>query len=144
MLLLVDVSASGAFGSAGQSKMDLVIEVAAMLMFSALKNNDKAGLITFGESIVDFFPPRKGKANVLKLIRQLIAVEPAARETDLAAALDFLNRVQKRRAVVFLLSDFLAPSVRHALSVANKRHDLIAVTVADPRNRPCPTRASSP
>jgi len=138
VLLLVDVSASGVFGSGDRSKMDLMIEVAAMLMFSALKNNDKVGLITFGDDIVDFFPPRKGKANVLKLVRQLIAVEPASRATDLTAALDYLNRVQKRRSVVFLTSDFLVPSARHSLSVANKRHDLIAVTVTDPREQTLP------
>jgi len=138
VMLLVDVSASGLFGSGRQSKLDLVVEVAALLMFSALKNNDKVGLITFGEDVVDYFPPRKGKANVLRLIRQLIAIEPVRGETRLDAALDYLNRVQKRRAVVFLLSDFLAPAARHALTVANRRHDLIAVTVADPREQEFP------
>ncbi len=82
MLLLVDVSASGIFGSAQQSKMDLTVEVAAMLMFSALKNNDKVGLITFCDKVIDYFPPRKGKANLLKLIRHLISAEPVPRETE--------------------------------------------------------------
>ena len=118
---------------AGQSKLDLVVEVAAMLMFSALKNNDKVGLITFCDRVLDYFPPRKGKANVLKLIRQLVAAEPIARRTNMAAALDFLNRVQKRRVVVFLFSDFMAGPARHAMAVANQRHDLVAVTVTDPR-----------
>jgi uncharacterized protein (DUF58 family) len=138
VLMLVDVSASGIFGSGGQSKMDLMVEVAAMLMFSALKNNDKVGLITFCDKVIDYFPPRKGKANVLKLIRQLVSAVPVPRDTNLATALDYLNRVQKRRGVVFLMSDFLAPSARHSMTVANKRHDLIAVTVTDPREQALP------
>ena len=110
VMLLADVSASGAFGSARQSKLDLLVEMAALLMFSALKNNDKVGLITFCHEVLDYFPPRKGKANVLRLIRQLVSVEPVARETNFQAPLDFLNQVQRRRAVVFLLSDFLVPA----------------------------------
>jgi uncharacterized protein (DUF58 family) len=135
VLLLVDVSASGLFGSRRQSKMELTVEVAATLMFSALKNNDKVGLATFCDRVIDYFPPRKGKSNLLKLIRHLISAEPVHRETDLAAALDYLNRVQKRRAVAFVLSDFLAPPAGHSMTVANKRHDLIAVTVCDPREQ---------
>jgi len=138
VLFLVDVSASGAFGSAGRSKLELVVEVAALLMFSALKNNDKVGLLTFCDAVVDYFPPRKGKANVLHLIRELVSVEAVARQTDLAAALEFLSRVEKRRAVVFLISDFLAPQARKAMAVCNKRHDLIAITVADPREHVLP------
>ncbi|MBN1394692.1 MAG: DUF58 domain-containing protein [Pirellulales bacterium] len=138
VMLLVDVSASGAFGSTERSKLDLVIEMAAMLMFSALKNNDKIGLLTFCDEVVDYLPPRKGKANVLRLIRQLVAAEPIARATDLSAPLDYLNRVQKRRAVVFLISDFQAPEARHAMAAANRRHDLVAVTIADPREQVLP------
>jgi uncharacterized protein (DUF58 family) len=138
VLLLVDVSASGVFGSGQQSKMDLTVEVAAMLMFSALKNNDKVGLITFCDKVIDYFPPRKGKSNLLKLIRYLISTQPVERDTNLAVALDYLNRVQKRRAVVFLMSDFLAPSARHTMTVANRRHDLIAVSVTDPRELSLP------
>ncbi len=107
-------------------------------MFSALKNNDKVGLITFCDAVLDYFPPRKGKGNVLKLIRQLVSAAPVPRNTSLESALDFLNRVQKRRAVVFLLSDFLASAARHSLSVANRRHDLVAVTVDDPRELDLP------
>ncbi len=133
VIFLVDISASGAFGSGERSKLDMVVEVAAMLMFSALKNNDKVGLITFCDDVIDYFPPRKGKVNVLHLIRQLVAVEPVPRETDLNSALEFLSKVQKRRAVAFMISDFLAPPARHAMAVCSKRHDLIAMTVADPR-----------
>jgi len=138
VLFLVDVSASGAFGSGSRSKLDMMIEVAAMLMFSALKNNDKVGLLTFCDDVVDYFPPRKGKANVLRLIRQLVAAEPVARETNLESALEFLNRVHKRRAVVFLMSDFLGNPPQRAFSVANRRHDLIAMTASDPRERELP------
>jgi uncharacterized protein (DUF58 family) len=138
VMLLVDVSASGAFGSGNQSKLELVVEVAAMVMFSALKNNDKVGLITFCDTVIDYFPPRKGKGNVLKLIRQLVSASPVPRNTNLESALDYLNRVQKRRAVVFLLSDFLAPPARRSLAVANRRHDLVAVTVDDPREMTLP------
>jgi uncharacterized protein (DUF58 family) len=116
----------------------MVVEVAALLMFSALKNNDKVGLLTFCDGVVDYFPPRKGKANVLHLIRELVAIEPVARETDLSAALVFLNRVQKRRAVTFLISDFFAPPASQAMAAASRRHDLVAVTVTDPRERELP------
>lgn len=138
VLFVVDVSASGAFGSTQQSKLDLVVEIAALLMFSALKNNDRVGLITFCHDVIEYLPPRKGKSHVLHLIRQLVATRPMARETNLEAALDFLNRVQKRRAVVFLVSDFLGPTSRHALTVSNSRHDLTAVTVSDPREHTLP------
>ena len=138
VVFVVDVSASGAFGSVDRSKLDTAVEVAASLMFSALKNNDKVGLITFCDDVIDYLPPRKGKANVLHLIRQLVAVEPVAKKTNLEAALDYLNRVQKRRAVVFLLSDFMAPAARKAMAVSNRRHDLIGVTLSDPREQVLP------
>ncbi len=138
VMFLVDVSASGVFGSTQQSKLDLVVEVAAMLMFSALKNNDKVGLILFCDEVLEYLPPRKGKSHVLHMIRQLVDVHPVARDTNLREALDYLNRVQKRRAVVFLISDFLGPSARHALAITNKRHDLTAITVSDPREHALP------
>jgi len=105
ILFLVDVSTSGIFGSQ-RSKIDTAIETAATLMFSALKNNDKVGLITFADKVLHFYRPRKGKANVLHLLRELIAVEPAGNQTDLLSALEYVNRTQKRRSVVFVLSDF--------------------------------------
>ena len=138
VLFAVDASASGAFGSGERSKLEMVVEVAALLMFSALKNNDKVGLVTFCDSVLGYYPPRKGKGNVLHLIRELLAVEPVARPTSLSAALEFLSRVLKRRAVVFLISDFFAPQTQEALALCNSRHDLIAVTVTDPRERVLP------
>jgi len=138
VLFLVDVSASGAFGSGRRSKLDVAVEVAALLMYSALRNNDKVGLLTFCDEVLGYFPPRKGKSNVLHLIRELVAVEPIPRTTNLAVALEFISRVQKRRAVTFLISDFLAPSPRRALAVAGRRHDLVAVAVSDPREQEMP------
>ena len=146
ILLTVDVSTSGLFGSGEGPRLDLLVEVAALLMFSALKNNDKVGLITFCDEVIEYLPPRKGKANVLHLIRQLVAAEPVARETNLEAALEFVSKVQKRRSVAFLMSDFLAPEARHAMAVCNKRHDLIAITVTDPREpsgNPCRSALST-
>lgn len=138
VMFLVDVSASGAFGSTSRSKLELVIEVAALLMFSALKNNDKVGLIRFCDDVVAFDPPRKGKANVLRLIRELVSTEPVHRETNINKALDFVNQVQKRRGVVFLISDFLGPKDKTTLAVTNRRHDLVAITVGDPRESAIP------
>jgi len=138
VLFLVDVSASGVFGSTERSKLDLMVEVAALLMFSALKNNDKVGLLTFCDDVLDYYPPRKGKSHVLHLIRELVGQRPVARETHLQAALDFLNHVQKRRAVVFLVSDFIGPSARRALAVTKSRHDVTAISVADPREQALP------
>ncbi|MEO8496615.1 MAG: DUF58 domain-containing protein, partial [Planctomycetota bacterium] len=138
VLFVVDISASGIFGSTDHSKLDLVIEIAAMLMFSALKNNDKVGLITFCDDVVEFIPPRKGKGHVLRMIRQLVDVHPVPRETNIDAALEFLNRVQKRRAVVFLISDFLGQLPRKTLAISNRRHDLTAITVSDQHEQALP------
>ena len=143
VLFLVDVSASGAFGSTQQSKLELAVEIAALLMFSALKNNDKVGLIQFCDDVLDYLPPRKGKSHVLHIIRKLVGAQPVARDTNLDKALDFLNRVQKRRAVVFLMSDFLGPS-----AVMRWPSRIVATTSRrspsrTPANSRCPTSASS-
>lgn len=152
VLFLVDISASGIFGSRDRSKLDTAIELSAMLMFSALKNNDKVGLLTFCDEIVNYYTPRKGKSNVLHLIRELVAVQPKRRKTNLASALEYLSRVQKRRSVVFLISDFLdgdkksldhnhngkRSALQKALAVANRRHDVVAVNVSDPREHELP------
>ena len=138
VLFLVDISASGVFGSGEQSKLELVVEIAALLMFSALRNNDKVGLILFCDQVQAFFPPRKGKANVLRLIREMVAARPVSRETRLDAALNFLNQVQKRRAVVFVVSDFLETQADRNLAVSRRRHDLVAITVSDPREQALP------
>jgi uncharacterized protein (DUF58 family) len=133
VLIALDISASGSFGSQRLSKMETAAEIAAVLMFSALKNNDKVGLVLFANGIVRYVPPRKGRSAVLRLIREILAAEPVKAETDIAAALDFIGRVQRRQAVVFLISDFLGPDCSRSLSIANRRHDVIGVTLSDPR-----------
>lgn len=138
ILFLVDISASGVFGSGNQSKLDVMIELAALLMFSALKNNDKVGLHLFADDVIACYPPRKSRGHVLRLLREMIAAEPVARETRLDTALEYLNRVQKRRAVVFLISDFQTDASRKALAMATGRHDLVAMTVTDPREHELP------
>ncbi|MFY9255885.1 MAG: DUF58 domain-containing protein [Fuerstiella sp.] len=138
VLFLVDVSASGSFGSGSQSKLEVMIEMTALLMFSALKNNDKVGLLLFANNVEAYYPPRKGKGNVLRLIREMLAAEPVRDETDLEAALQYLNKVYKRRAVVFLISDFQNEASRKALAISNGRHDLVAITVSDPREEQLP------
>ncbi len=138
ILFMVDVSASGAFGSGSQSKLEVMIEMTALLMFSALKNNDKVGLMLFASDVHSYYPPRKGKGNVLRLIREMLAVEPVCSETNMESALLYLNKVQKRRAVVFLISDFQNEASRNALAMANGRHDIVAITVSDPREESLP------
>jgi uncharacterized protein (DUF58 family) len=138
VMLVVDVSASGAFGSQRLSKMDTAIEVAAVLMFTALKNNDKVGLMFFADDVIKYIPPRKGRGNVLRLIRELLATEPVKAPTDITKALEFLGRVQRRKCVLFLMSDFLGPDCSRALAIANQRHDCVAVTLVDPRESTLP------
>ncbi len=138
ILLAVDISASGAFGSQRLSKMETAVEVAAVLMFTSLKNNDKVGLLFFADDVVKYIPPRKGRGNVLRLIRELLAAEPIKAETDITKALEYISRVQRRRCVVFVMSDFLGPDCSKALAVANQRHDCIAVTLQDPRESVLP------
>jgi len=139
ILLAVDISASGAFGSQKISKMETAVEVAAVLMFTSLKNNDKVGLLFFADDVVKYIPPRKGRGNVLRLIREMLATEPIKSETNIAKALEYIGRVQRRRAVVFVLSDFIGPDCSRALAVANQRHDCVAVTLEDPRERELPS-----
>lgn len=138
VMLVVDVSASGEFGSQRLSKMDTAIEVAAVLMFTALKNNDKVGLMFFADDVIKYIPPRKGRGNVLRLIRELLATEPVKAPTDITKALEFLGRVQRRKCVLFLMSDFLGPDCSRALAIANQRHDCVAVTLVDPRESSLP------
>ncbi len=138
ILFLVDISGSGIFGSGNQSKLEVMVEIAALLMFSALRNNDKVGLHLFADDVIACYPPRKSKGNVLRLLREIIAAEPVAGETNLEMALEYLNRVQKRRAVVFVISDFQTSVSHKALSMTTGRHDLVAITVSDPREHELP------
>lgn len=138
VMILMDISASGIFGSSDRSKLDVMIEMIAVLMFSALKNGDKVGLILFAGDTNLYFPPRKGKSNVLRLIREMLATKPVAQRADIDRALQFLNRVQKRKAVVFVVSDFQEQDSFQALALSRMRHDLIAMTVSDVREQELP------
>lgn len=138
VFIAVDISASGAFGSQSLSKMETAVEVAAVLMFASLRNNDKVGLMFFADEVIKYVPPRKGRGNVMRLIREMLAAEPIKAETNITKALEYLGRVQRRRCVVFVMSDFLGPDCSKALSVANQRHDCIAVTLQDPRELEIP------
>jgi uncharacterized protein (DUF58 family) len=134
VMLLVDVSGSLEFGSAGQLKRELAAEVGATLAFSAIKNNDKVGMIGFSDRIERYVKPDKGVRHVLRVIRELLTLRAGGRGTDIAGALDYLNRVLTRRAVVFLVSDFQASGYERSLRVARRRHDLIPVALTDPRD----------
>ena len=138
VMLLVDASASTLFGSVRETKRALATELSAVLAFSAITNNDKVGLVLFSDRIELALPPRKGTRHVLRVIRELLSIRPAGRGTNLALALEHLAHVAKRRCVVFVVSDFLDPHCRTALRVAARRHDLVAVTLDDPRERELP------
>ena len=138
VMLIVDVSASGNFGSSTQSKRELAAEVACLLAFSAIRNNDKVGLLLFTDRVELFIPPKKGRSHTLRLIRETLFFEPAGRGTDPALALDYLNRIVTRRAVVFFISDFQGPDFSHTLAVSGRRHDFIAVRIQDERETVLP------
>ena len=138
VVLVVDVSASGNFGSVSQSKRELAAEVACLLAFSAIRNNDKVGLLLFSDRVELFIPPKKGRSHTLRIIREILFFEPAGRGTAPALALDYLNKVVTRRAVVFFVSDFQASDFSRELSVSGRRHDFIAVHVQDQREEMLP------
>ncbi len=138
VMLLVDVSSSGNFGTYERMKGEIAIEICALLAFSAIKNNDKVGLIIFTDKIEKFIPPKKGKTHVLRVLRELLYHKPQGTQTDIARALEYLNRVTRRRAVVFLVSDFLSTGYEKALQIANRRHDMVAITITDPRELQLP------
>ena len=138
VMLVVDVSASGEFGSRTRMKGELAVEICAVLAFSAITNNDKVGLIIFSDRIEKFVPPRKGRRHVLRVLRELLYFKPEGRGTDVAGALEYLARVVRRRAVVFVVSDFLATGYRKALAVAGRRHDTIVIRMSDPREQQLP------
>ena len=133
IMFLVDLSASGTFGSIERTKNETAAELCALLSFSAVKNNDKVGLIVFTDTIEMFIPPRKGLAHVLRLIRELLYFKPRQVRTDIVAALDYLGRVTHKRCVTFLISDFESEGFDRPLRALGKRHDLIAVSISDPR-----------
>ena len=138
VIFVVDLSASGAFGTVNQMKAERAVELCAVLAFSAIKNHDKVGLIAFTDDIESYIPPKKGKNHALRVIRDLLYLTPKQRGTNLRAALEYLNRVTTRKAVVFLVSDFQDRGYEQALRVTRRKHDVIPVTVSDPRERELP------
>ncbi|MCK4559050.1 MAG: DUF58 domain-containing protein [Calditrichia bacterium] len=139
VMLLVDVSSSGNFGTTSQMKGEVAAELCAVLAFSAIKNNDKVGLMIFSDKIEKFIPPRKGKQHVLRVIREILYFKPEDSRTDLNVALEYLSRVIKRKSIVFLISDFLTEDYEKSLQVANKKHDIIAIDIIDPREVEMPS-----
>jgi uncharacterized protein (DUF58 family) len=146
IFLLVDISASGNFGSGAMSKRDLAAELASVLAFSAIRNSDKVGLLLYTDRVERYLPPKKGRRHVLRVVRDILYHTPAGIGTDVVKALDVVNHVLHRRAIVFLISDFKSPKepsaaraeLRRAMRQTNRRHDLIAVHVEDPRERELP------
>jgi len=138
VMLLVDFSASGEFGTRRQFKREIAAEICALLAFSAIKNSDRVGLVAFSDRIEKFLSPRKGKDHVLRVIREVLYFRPEGRATDLGLALQFMYRTVTKRSVVFVISDFLAEGYEQPLRVAARKHDVIAVTITDPREEDLP------
>lgn len=137
--LMIDMSASGYFGSRGAAKRELAAELAAVVAFSAIKNNDRVGLYIVTDKVEKFVPPKKGRRHVLRVIGEILAFEPASRGTDLAEALDLLGKIARRRSVVFLVSDFLSEGWEQAMRIARQRHELVPVVVGDPLESELPS-----
>jgi uncharacterized protein (DUF58 family) len=138
VLLAVDISGSSRFGSTAQSRSEVVAEICALLAFAAARNNDRVGLLLFSDRIEKYVPPRKGRRHVLRVLREVLYYEPAGKRTNLALALETVRRLQRRRAVVFVLSDFLAAEFERPLRLASRFHDLVALVVRDPREASLP------
>lgn len=138
VMLLVDLSASGAFGSVARPKVETAAEIAALLAFSAIKNNDRVGLVMFTDRVEKFVPPKKGKGHVLHVVTEILEAKPEHTGTDIRCALTLLGQLARRRSVAFLVSDFQAQGYEHALRVASKRHDMIPIQILDPREEALP------
>lgn len=138
MMLLVDLSKSSFFGTQRQFKSEIITEIAAVLAFSAINNNDKVGAILFTDKVEKYIPPAKGKQNILRIIRELITQKTTSDGTDLGKALEYLNNVQKKRAIVFVLSDYMTDGYEKALNVATRRHDIVGMQIYDERETSLP------
>lgn len=139
MMLMVDISGSESFGTKNQLKSEIVTEIAATMAFSATQNNDKIGLILFSDEIELYIPPKKGKSHVLRIIRELIEFQPKSRKTNLSQALKFLSATQKKKAIVFFISDFITEDhYEHTLKIAGKKHDITGIRVYDIREEKMP------
>ncbi len=138
MMLMVDVSGSELFGTTNQFKKDIITEISATLAFSALQNNDKAGLILFSDEVELYIPPKKGKSHVLRIIRELLEFKPKSNRTDIAEALKFLSSVMKKKAIVFVLSDFISDDYEKTLKISGNKHDLTGIRIYDEREEVIP------
>jgi len=138
VMLIIDVSGSKNFGTQKQMKQELVTELSAVLAFSAIQNNDKIGVIFFSDKVEKFIPPKKGKSHILRIIRELIAFEPENKGTDIGEALRYFNNVIKKRAVCFVISDFMNDNFEAPLKIANKKHDVITIRINDKREEELP------
>ncbi|MEX0686930.1 MAG: DUF58 domain-containing protein [Balneolales bacterium] len=138
LMLCVDISRSGFFGSHNQSKMDLAIELSALLAFSAIKNNDKVGMVMFSDQIEKVIPPRKGRLHVLRLMRELFTTKPKGTGTDIAKALQYVNGILNRKSILVLASDFQSVDYQKQIKVTNKKHDLVTIIIDDPLENDLP------
>jgi len=138
MMLMVDISGSELFGTVNQFKNEIVTEIAATLAFSATQNNDKIGLILFSDEVELYIPPKKGRSHVLRIIRELIEFHPKSKNTNVAEALKFLSNVMKKKAIVFVLSDFIADDYNHTLKIAARKHDVTGIRVYDKHEETIP------
>jgi uncharacterized protein (DUF58 family) len=133
VMLIIDISASGKFGTGQQFKRELITELAAVVAFSAIQNNDKIGAILFSDKIEKFIPPKKGRLHTLRIIRELLEFEPENQKTDVSQALQYFSNAIKKRCTAFLISDFISPAFDDAIKIASRKHDLIALKVVDKR-----------
>ena len=138
VILLVDISKSGDFGTTTQSKRDLTTEISAVLAFSAINNNDKVGVIFFSDKIEKFIPPAKGKTHILRIIREVLTLKPQSTGTNICTAIEYFNNVIKKRSVLFMLSDFMDNGFEKPLRISSKKHDVVAIHILDKRERELP------
>lgn len=138
VILMVDVSASGSYSSARQTRTEIAAELSSVLALSAIQNNDKVGVLLFSDEVEKFIPPKKGKSHVLRVIREVLSFESRGAGTNINAALEYLNKTIRRKAVVFLISDFLDEGFERSLRIARRRHDLVCIDLKDPRDRELP------
>jgi uncharacterized protein (DUF58 family) len=138
VMLLIDVSASSFFGSASGFKSEMATELSAVIAFSAISNNDKVGAILFSDHVEKYLPPKKGRQHILHIIRELINFTPSQKKTNISEALIYLNNIEKKRSIAFVMSDFMAENFEQALSVASKKHDIIGVRIFDLREQSLP------
>nr|MBU1328860.1 DUF58 domain-containing protein [Candidatus Omnitrophota bacterium] len=135
VIIMADMSGSGSFGTRNKMKVEVMAEIGAVLSFSAIKNNDKVGLLLFTDKVEKFIPPKKGRPHVLRVIRELLYYKPESRKTSINSALEYLGKILKKRAVVFLISDFMDSNYERLLGILNKRHDIIGISISDPREK---------